>query len=337
MEECLLRTAVFFLFYTFVVPYALASPPTGTATATWILPPVPYPASNPYSATKAELGRKLFFDPRLSDNPARTCATCHHPGLGWTDGMARTMGEGHALGRHTPSLINVGYDKAFFWDGRAKSLEDAVSQDILAPAMSEAKTPREIVIHIASLPGYRKEFTQVFGTEGVTFSRITAALATFVRGIVSGPTPFDRWLNGDDKAMSDDARKGFLLFTGKAKCVRCHTGPTFTDSRFHNTGLNSVDPGHFEISGKKRDRNAFKTSELRNVARTPPYMHNGSKKTLVDVINFYNRGGDRVGQGNELSPLNMNAQEKHNLLMFLLSLTSDPKETSIPLLPISNQ
>ncbi len=328
----MLRTAIFFLFYTIGFLSANAAPPAHAAA--WMLPPVSYPSSDPYSAAKAKLGRKLFFDPRLSGNPAQTCATCHHPGLGWADGMARTMGEGHALGRHTPSLINIGYAKAFFWDGRATSLEDAVNQDILTPAMADAKTPHDIVIHIASLSGYRKEFAQVFGTRGVTFDRITDALATFIRGIVSGPSPFDHWLNGDDQAISDGAKKGFALFTGKAKCVRCHTGPTFTDYRFHNTGLNSVDPGHFEISGKKTDRDAFKTSGLRDVAITPPYMHNGSEKTLMEVINFYNRGGDRIGQGNELSPLNLSIQEKQDLLMFLRSLTGTRKETTIPLLPV---
>ena len=329
----MLRTAIFFLFYALGFLSAEAAPPANAVA--WMLPPVPYPSSDPYSAAKAELGRKLFFDPRLSGNPAQTCATCHHPGLGWADGMARTMGEGHALGRHTPSLINIGYAKAFFWDGRATSLEDAVSQEILAPAMADAKTPREIVTHIASLSGYRKEFTQVFGTEDVTFDHITDAIATFIRGIVSGPSPFDRWLNGDDKAIPDSARKGFALFTGKAECVRCHTGPTFTDYRFHNIGLNSVDPGHFEISGKKTDRNAFKTGGLRDIAIMPPYMHNGSEKTLMEVIDFYNRGGDRIGQGNELSPLNLNTREKQDLLMFLRSLTGVQKETTIPLLPVN--
>jgi len=333
-EEFLLRTATFLFLYALIIPYAVAAPPDHASA--WLLPPVPYPSANPYSATKAELGRKLFFDPRLSGTPAQTCATCHHPGLGWADARARTMEEGHALGRHTPSLINIAYAKAFFWDGRANNLEDAVSQDILSSAMSDAKTPRDIVIRIASLPGYRKEFTQAFGTEGANFDRITAAIATFIRGIVSGSSSFDRWLNGDDTAISDAAKRGFTLFTGKAACIRCHTGPAFTDSGFHNTGLNSVDPGHFEISGKKADHNTFKTPGLRDVARTPPYMHNGSKRTLMDVIDFYNRGGDRIGRDNELSPLNLNAREKQDLLMFLRSLTSERTETSIPLLPVSS-
>lgn len=335
MEELLLRTLSLFLVYTFIIPHALAASPKDASS--WRLPPVTYPSANPYSAAKAELGRKLFFDPRLSGSPAQACNTCHHPGLDWTDGMARTMGEGHALGRHTPSLINIAYAKAFFWDGRANNLEDAVSQEILSPAMSDAKIPRDIVIRIASLPGYRKEFMQVFGTEGVSFDRITAAIATFIRGIVSNSSPFDLWINGNGTAIPDAAKRGFSLFTGKAACIRCHTGPAFTDSGFHNTGLNSVDPGHFEISGRKTDHNTFKTPGLRDIARTPPYMHNGSKKTLMDVIDFYNRGGDRIGRGNELSPLNLDAHEKEDLLMFLYSLTGQQTETSIPVLPVNSR
>jgi len=335
MEACLLRTAGLFLIYIFIIPHAVAAPPNNASS--WLLPPVTYPENNPYNAAKMELGRKLFFDPRLSGNPAQTCATCHHPGLGWTDGMARTMGEGHALGRHTPSLINIGYAREFFWDGRANTLEDAVSQDMLSPAISDSKSPRDIVVRIASLPGYRKGFSLAFESEGVNFERISAALATFIRSIVSGSSPFDHWLKGDDAAIPDSAKKGFTLFTGKAGCVRCHTGPTFTDSGFHNTGLNTVDPGHFEISGKKSDRNAFKTPGLRNIARTAPYMHNGSIKSLTEVIDFYNRGGDRTGHGNELKPLNLTVQEKQNLLAFLISLSGKQKETAIPLLPVNNR
>ncbi len=340
MEECLLRTAGLFLIYIFLIPFAMAAP--SDHASKWLLPPVVYPAANPYSAAKAELGRKLFFDPRLSGNPARTCATCHNPGLGWTDGMAQNMGEeqamdeGHALGRHTPSLINIGYAKAFFWDGRASNLNDAVSQDILSPSMSDALIPHDIVIRIASISAYRHAFRQAFGTGGVNFERISAALTTFLRTIVSHPSPFDRWLKGNNSAIPDAAKKGFTLFTGKAECSRCHAGPNFTDDRFHNTGLNSVDPGHFEISGKKNDRNTFKTPGLRDVAITAPYMHNGSKKTLLEIINFYNRGGDRIGRGNELSPLNLNTQEKQDLVIFLRSLTGKREETIIPPLPVDD-
>ena len=303
--------------------------------ATWSLPPVSYPAQNPYSRAKEELGRKLFFDPRLSGNPARTCAACHHPGLGWADGMPRVMGNQQGLGRHTPSLINIGYDKAFFWDGRASTLEDAVSQDMLSPGMATDETSESIVQRISGIAAYRREFAATFASEGVTFKRIAAALATFLRGIRSSPTPFDRWLQGDVTAIPASAKRGFDLFTGKAQCVRCHTPPVFTDSSFHNTGINTVDPGHYEISGKDEHRNAFKTPGLRDVALTPPYMHNGSKATLAEVIDFYDRGGDALDGSNELHPLHLSDSEKADLLAFLNSLSGEATETLIPALPLA--
>jgi len=301
----------------------------------WRLPPEYYPEQNPYSIEKEELGRKLFFDPRLSGNSSRTCAACHHPGLGWADGMPRAMGDQQNLGRHTPSLINIAYANAFFWDGRASTLEDAVSQDILSPGLSTSETARSIVVRIASIANYRKAFEASFGPEGVSFERITEALATFVRSIRSSSTPFDQWLAGDDTALSESAQRGFELFTGKADCVRCHTAPNFSDSSFHNTGINTVDPGHYEISGEDEDRNAFKTPGLRDVALTPPYMHNGAKPTLEDIIDFYDRGGDAHGGGNELKSLHLSKTEKEDLLAFLLSLSGEAPETLMPALPVA--
>lgn len=347
----LLQTAIFTLFLATLVPLHVAyaakqptSPPanefnrhaaTPAVISSWRLPPMSYPQHDPYSAKKEEIGRQLFFDPRLSGDPSRTCAACHHPGLGWADGMARAFGSQQGLGRHTPSLINVGYLKAFFWDGRASSLEDAVSQELLSPGMASAETADSIVKRISILSAYRKEFSDAFGSQGITFERITDALATFLRSIRSSSTPFDRWLHGDNKAMSPSALRGFDLFTGKAQCIRCHTPPTFTDSSFHNTGLNTIDPGHYEISGKEIHRNAFKTPELRDVALTPPFMHNGSKHTLAEVIDFYNRGGDALGGGNELRPLHLSTAEKSDLLAFLRSLSGTPSETLIPVLPLA--
>jgi cytochrome c peroxidase len=345
----LLRTAIITLLFTTLFPlhaaHAAKQPTHATEVnrqaasaaviATWRMPPMSYPQQNPYGAKKEEIGRQLFFDPRLSGDPSRTCAACHHPGLGWADGMARAFGSQQGLGRHTPSLINVGYLKAFFWDGRASTLEDAVGQELLSPGMASAETEGSIVKRISSLAVYRKEFADVFGSEGITFERIVDALATFLRSIRSSSTPFDRWLQGDVKAMSPSAIRGFDLFTGKAQCVRCHIPPIFTDSSFHNTGLNTIDPGHYEISGKEIHRNAFKTPGLRDAALTPPYMHNGSKHTLAEVIDFYDRGGDALDGGNELHPLHLSVTEKADLLAFLRSLSGTPPETLIPVLPLA--
>ena len=347
----MLRIAIVTLLFTGLLPLPIAnaypleakSPAAKTAARTasladlsvWRLPQETYPEQNPYSIEKAELGRKLFFDPRLSGNSSRTCAACHHPGLGWADGMARALGDQQNLGRHTPSLINIGYAQSFFWDGRASTLEDAVSQDILSPGLSSNETARSIVVRIASIANYRKAFETSFGPEGVSFERITEALATFVRSIRSSSTPFDHWIEGDDTALSDSAKRGFYLFVGKAACVQCHTPPTFSDFSFHNTGINTVDPGHYEISGKDEHRNAFKTPGLRDVALTPPYMHNGAKASLVDTIDFYDRGGDAHGSGNELKPLHLSEAEKADLLAFLLSLGGEATETLMPALPVA--
>jgi len=349
----LLRTAIVTLLFAGLLPMPSAhaeqmqsdvaatkialetSMPTSAELAIWRLPEMKYPDQNPYSAEKEKLGRKLFFDPRLSDNPSRTCAACHHPGLGWADGMSRALGNQQGLGRNTPSLINIGYAHAFFWDGRASSLEDAVSQDLLAPGMASGELADSVVSHIVGIAAYRGAFTDAFGSEGITFERIAAALATFLRSIRSSSTPFDHWVQGDATAISESAKRGFTLFTGKAECIRCHSAPTFTDSSFHNTGINTVDPGYYEISDKNEHRNAFKTPGLRDAALTPPYMHNGTKLTLVEVIDFYDRGGDALGGGNELHPLHLSAAEKADLLAFLLSLSGEVPETLIPALPLA--
>ncbi len=299
----------------------------------WKLPAVTYPEGNPYTKAKARLGRQLFFDPRLSSSRMHSCATCHHPGLGWADGLPYAMGAGQALSRHTPSLVNIGLSRAFFWDGRAATMEQAIEQHLLSPGLMYAGQPSDIAARIGGMAGYRKEFRAVFGPSGVILGNIAAALATFVRGIVVDNTPFDRWVAGDVGAMPDTARRGFALFTGRAGCVRCHTPPTFSDSGFHNTGLNSLDPGRFEIQRVPVYRNAFKTPQLRQIALTAPYMHDGSKTTLMEVVDFYNRGGDRPGSNNELTPLHLSLEEKQDLVAFLKSLTGKPAGVILPPLP----
>ena len=183
---------------------------------------------------------------------------------------------------------------------------------------------------------YRQKFWQAFGSPEITSGNIVKAIANFLRTIIVNNSPFDRWVSGDRSAISQSARKGFLLFTGKAKCVECHSSPNFSDSKFHNTGINSLDPGHFDVTGNPEDRNRFRTASLRQASRTPPYMHNGSKKSLMSVIEFYNRGGDRHGAGNELSVLNLSEQEEQDLLDFLMSLTGSDTSIAVPQLPLND-
>lgn len=312
-------------------PYAFAGP---VDVSQWKLPPVSYPADNPFSISKAQLGKQLFFDPRLSGLQNRSCASCHNPGLGWADGIPRAMDGQHAMSRHTPSLINIAYySHAYFWDGRASKLETAIEQHLLSPGIMGEYNKRAVEQRIGSLNDYRHQFSHVFGSNVVSIANISAAISTFIRGIVSNKSPFDRWIAGDRSALSDSAKRGFRLFTGKARCITCHSGPAFTDSSFHNTGLNSIDPGHYEIDSKDRYRNSFRTPGLRDIGITMPYMHNGSEANLVEVIDFYNRGGDRHSDNNELVPLHLTNQEKQDLLMFLKSLTGPGFQVTIPPLP----
>ena len=164
---------------------------------------------------------------------------------------------------------------------------------------------------------------------------VAKAIANFLRTIVVRDSPFDRWVAGDRSALSQSAKQGFLLFTGKAECSNCHSSPNLSDSKFHNTGLNTLDPGRLDVSGDPEDRNHFRTPSLRQISRTPPYMHTGTKKSLMSVIEFYSHGGDRHGEVNELKVLNLSEQEERELLDFLMSLTGSNTSIAIPQLPVN--
>ena len=291
-------------------------------------------SGTPSLDAKTKLGEQLFFDPRLSGDQSISCAGCHHPGLGWSDGQPRNSHFGsEALSRHTPTLINVAYFTSFFWDGRASSLEDQVIEHLRSPSMGNAEEST-VVDTLSSLPDYERQFQEIFGEDAISFTNIASAIAAFERTIVSRESPFDEWQSGDQNALSESARRGFKLFASRAMCAYCHNGPNFSDSRFHNIGINSIDPGRFEVSNSNSDRNAFKTPGLRHIALTSPYMHDGSKATLRDVLEFYNRGGDRPGGGNKLTPLGLSESELDDLLAFLMSLTGKPIEVTIPQLPL---
>ncbi len=294
------------------------------------LPPVTYPADNPYSAAKSELGKKLFFDPRLSGSNIMSCATCHNPSLGWGDGLP--LGKGHnmgQLGRNVPTVINSAYNKTQFWDGRAPSLEEQAKGPILSEGeMHQDKA--ELMEELAAIPDYVRSFERVFPGEGLTWDNIAKAIATYERQIVSADSDFDRFNAGDTTAMSESAQRGWALYKGKARCLSCHFGPNFTDDRFHNLGVADDDKGRIAVTGKKRDQAKFKTPTLRSVALTAPYLHNGQEATLLDVVKFYNRGGDRKG---ELSPLKLNDGEMADLVAFMEALTGDDIVVTYPLLP----
>lgn len=315
-----------------------------------LLPPVKYPTNNPYSDAKAELGKKLYFDPRLSGSGQIACASCHDPELGWSDGRTVSFGHGRKeLKRNAPTLNNVAHEKLLFWDGRANSLEQQV-MDVVTnedEMRSDAKSVRE---RLSRVPGYTNEFAKVFGTPEITLTRAAEAVATFERGIISRANAFDAFVRGDTNALSDAAVRGLHLFRTTARCVNCHLGPAFTDGRFHNEGLTYhgrklEDLGRYAVTKQPADVGAFRTPTLRNLSRTAPYMHNGLFD-LNGVLNLYNAGMPNIRpkpeQANDLlfpvkskhlQPLGLNTQDLADLKEFLESLTETRLRVRPPELP----
>ncbi|HYM04496.1 MAG TPA: cytochrome c peroxidase, partial [Stellaceae bacterium] len=224
----------------------------------------PFPAGNPYSEAKAELGRLLFFDPRVSGAENMSCATCHNPGLGWTDGLPKAIGAGaRKLERHSPTILNLAWGEPLMWDGRSADLEEQAGGPIAAMAEMNQSWPA-LEAKLVTIPGYRRLFDAAFPGEGINQRTIAKAIATFERTVVSAEAPFDRWIAGDETAISQSAERGFALFNGKGHCAACHSGWRFTDDSFHDIGLADADIGR----GKLRPQlplmqHAFKTPGLR--------------------------------------------------------------------------
>lgn len=296
---------------------------------------VPTPKENPITSEKVALGKQLFFDPRLSGDNKMSCATCHLPEKAFGDGLARGKGhDGRTLGRNTPTLLNVGFYERFDWDGRARSLEEQALGPIQSPDEMNQDL-RELVQELNGVPGYVEQFRKVFGTN-VTQDGIAKSLAAFQRTLVTKPSPFDRFLAGDKTALSAEAKLGMDLFEGVAGCVRCHQGPLLSDNKFYRLGVSSKDEGLSVVTGKKEDRGKFRTPSLRNIDQTGPYMHDGSKKTLSDVVEFYYRGVP-TGSGGlapDVQPLlGRSFSEIPAIVAFLESLTGEAPKVEPPELP----
>ena len=286
----------------------------------------PVPEDNSITPEKVKLGKKLFGEKLLSRNRSLACKGCHRPKKAFTDGRAKAIGVyGRQGSRSVPTLVNRAYGRAFFWDGRTSTLEEQV----IKPIESESEmdmTVGKAVDRLKRKSRYRKMFQKAFRREpnGEDLAR---ALASYVRTIYSGDSPFDRYIYGKRGVLSDQQRRGLRVFRGKGNCTACHIGPTFSDENFHNTGVawcegKLQDEGRFAITGEAELKGAFKTPTLREVARTAPYMHDGSLATLQDVINFYSDGGRKNPHlDEEIKPRNLTSQEKQDLLAFLQSLT----------------
>ena len=311
------------------------------------LPPPPSPPENPTTPEKAELGKMLFFDRRLSGDGTMSCATCHDPGTGFADALPISLSYPTTRNwRNSPGIVNVAYRKTLFQDGRSSSLEEQA----LFPMMSPFEMNRNLDYVeevLKTVPAYVEAFGKVFGGE-ITRRRGAMAIAAFERTLLSRDTPLDRHLRGEPEALSPRQRAGLELFLGKAGCAACHNGPNLTDERFHNLGVPedpkakedprvfatarfvgkvsgfaeyrtlTEDPGRFLVTRDPGDWKAFATPPLREVASTAPYMHNGSLATLDDVIDFFDRGGgDDPRKSPLLKPLGLSRGEKEALKDFL--------------------
>ncbi len=300
------------------------------------LPPIHHSADPP-TAESISLGRKLFHDVKLSSDNTLSCASCHKPDLFFMDGQPTATGVNGQVGaRNTPTALNAVYNVAQFWDGRSPSLEDQAGGPIANP--KEMNLPHQMcVAKLNADPAYIAEFAQVFGAGPITMNKIQKAIADFERTLLSGNSPFDRYQFGGDKtALSPAAIRGLAIFTDRRRgnCSTCHLiaerFALFTDGLFHNLGAGMdsngelVDLGRFVQTKVEADRGLFRTPSLRNVAKTAPYMHDGSLKTLKDVVDFYVGGGSSNPQLDaEIKPLVLTGQERADLVAFLESLTGE--------------
>jgi len=273
------------------------------------------PDTNPLTPEKIALGRRLFFDTNLSADRTMSCATCHDPERSYTDGRAVAKGVHDAAGsRNTPTILNAGFGRSFFWDGRAATLEEQV----LGPIVN----PKELGLTESDL----KQRT------GLASKDVAAALASYVRTIRSGESRYDWFLAGQSEMLTSEERLGLEIFRGRAGCAACHGGPNLTDDRFHNTGVGwgangPADNGRFAVTGAEPDRGAFKTPTLRDIAHTAPYMHDGSQPTLEAVVDFYARGGNRnPNLDPRMRPEQFRPDETRALVAFLKTLTGRASE-----------
>jgi cytochrome c peroxidase len=307
---------------------------------------VPVPDDNPLTLEAVALGERLFFDPRLSADGTIRCASCHQPEHGFSDTARISRGVyGRRGERNAPPLVNRAYGRAFFWDGRATTLEVQVLHPIRDSVEMGQPIPT-LIERLRSDRSYRPDFARSFGENPIDSQSVARALASYVRTLRSGNAPVDRWRDGDSAALSPSERRGLALFSGQAGCISCHAGPNFTDEDFHNTGVSAraaryatrEDSGRARVTKRTQDVGAFKTPTLRDVARTGPYMHDGSLATLDDVVAFYDSGGVANPQLDaDIKPLVLTEEQRRDLVAFLFALTGTtsgrtvaPAESRVP-------
>lgn len=310
-----------------------------------------YPANNPFKVEKQQLGKILFFDPRLSVSGQIACASCHDPELGWGDGRRVAYGHSRRTGkRNAMTLLNVGFYEKFFWDGRAGTLEEQAK----FPVQDHVEMNTDLatmVKNVKAIAGYKPLFAQAFGSEEITLDKIQKAIATFERSIVSTSSRFDAFVKGNSKALKDDEVVGLHLFRTKAGCINCHNSPLFSDNKFHNDGQALLgsrmeDLGLYNVTKNLKDVGAFKTPSLRETHITGPWMHHGNFPSIKDVIEFYNLGNPVTYQRAAVIPdslknpksamlkkLNLTLTEQAQLEAFLKSISTQVQKIMPPKLP----
>lgn len=330
------------------------------------LPPVPEPLDNPITPEKVELGRLLYFDPRMSADGSLSCNSCHSAADGWGARIPVSFGgPGTSHWRNAQTILNVGYYGKLNWDGKAKSIEKQNSGawgGAVAGNLDKALAEERL----AQIPDYVEQFNAIFGTEWPKFDDALRAVATYQRTIVSQNVPFDAFVEGDETAISDAAQRGYDLFQDKAGCIACHNGPLVSDDSYHATGVpqnpdfwtsplkqitfryeqvakgapediyrkTSDDLGLYYVTKQDIDKGKFRTPSLRDLCYTSPYMHNGVFGTLEEVVTFYNvGGGPHVNKSSLLQPLGLSAEEQGDLVEFLTNLCGDPVTDTVPELP----
>lgn len=294
---------------------------------------IKYPNDHAPSPQEIELGKLLFFDRRLSKNKKMSCASCHNPDLGFSDGLSKGIGtNGKKLTRNTPSLYNLAWNKSFFWDGRASTLEEQALGPIQNP--DEMDLDLEALIkRLENTPYYLEKFNQVFNEERISKEQIASALASYQRTLIVDHSPFDQYVKGNKNALSPAQKRGLVLFRKKGLCIICHNGANFTNGTFRSLGFEDGDKGLAGVSKLDSDVGKFKVPGLRNIAQSAPYMHDGSLHSLEQVVRFYNKGGgDATHKDRLVMKLNLTEEEIFDLVSFLSSLSQDMK-VKRPMIP----
>lgn len=290
------------------------------------------PPSGSDNRDEIELGKLLFFETRLSLDRSLSCSSCHDPAKGFADGKALATGfAGKMLGRHSPTILNTAFNTLQFWDGRSHSLEDQALGPIANPDEMNMVNETLVLERLNKVLQYRELFRKVYG-QGPTLQGIAKAISAFERTLITPDSAFDKYMKGDKSALVAAEKRGLLLFISKASCSQCHNGINLTDNDFHNLGNNkSEDQGRYRITKAEKDKAAFKTPTLRNIALTAPYMHNGALKTLEEVVDYYNRGGGSgPNKSNLIVKLDLTNQERRDLVAFLKTLTGTVPQFSTP-------